>query len=84
MIKNLIKSFKGFDKTTNKILKYGLYFCFALCILSGFILITYNLIFASPYLYYIGLSLFKLSLVFGIEFIICSLVVDGIKKEMSN
>lgn len=84
MIKNLITSFKNFDKKTNKILKYGLYFCFILCTISIFILITYNFIFAIPFLYYIGLSLFKLSLVFGIEFIICSLVVDGIKKEMSN
>ena len=82
MIKNLINSFKNFDKITHKILKYGLEFCFTLSIISVIILLTYNFIFAIPFLYYIGLSLFKLSLVFGIEFIICSLVVDGIKKQI--
>ena len=82
MIKNLINSFKSFDKITHKILKHGLEFCFALSMISIIILLTYNLIFATPSLYYIGISLFKLSLVFGIEFIICSIVVDGIKKQM--
>ena len=82
MIKNLINSFKSFDKVTYKILKYGLEFCFTLSMISVIILLTYNLIFATPSLYYIGISLFKLSLVFGIEFIICSIVVDGIKKQM--
>ncbi len=82
MIKNLINSFKNFDKITHKILKYGLEFCFTLSIISVIILLTYNFIFAIPFLYYIGISLFKLSLVFGIEFIICSLVVDGIKKQI--
>ena len=82
MIKNLIKNFKNFDKITYKILKCGLAFCFILCIISVIILFTYNLVFAVPILYYIGISLFKLSLVFGIEFIICSFVADGIKKQM--
>ena len=82
MIKNLINSFKSFDKVTHRILKYGLEFCFALSMISVIILLTYNLIFATPSLYYIGISLFKLSLVFGIEFIICSIVVDSIKKQM--
>ena len=82
MIKNLINSFKSFDKVTHRILKYGLEFCFALSMISIIILLTYNLIFATPSLYYIGISLFKLSLIFGIEFIICSIVVDGIKKQM--
>lgn len=82
MIKNLINCFKSFDKVTHRILKYGLEFCFTLSTISVIILLTYNLIFATPALYYIGISLFKLSLVFGIEFIICSIVVDGIKKQM--
>lgn len=82
MIKNLVKSFKNFDKITHKILKYGLEFCFALCIISVIFLLTYNLIFSAPFLYYIGISLFKLSIVFGIEFIVCSFIVDGIKKQI--
>lgn len=82
MIKNLISNFKNFDKITNKILKNGLKFCFALCIISVFLLLTYILFFASPFLYYLGISCFKLSITFGVEFIICSFVSDGIKKQM--
>ena len=82
MFKVLKNSFKNFDKITNKILKSGLKFCFILCMISVFILLTYNLIFSTPILYYIGINLFKLSLIFGIEFIICYFVTDGIKKQL--
>lgn len=82
MLKKLIENFKNFDKITFKILKHGLNFCFIICVLSVFTLLTYELIFTSPLIYYIGISLFRLSLIFGIEFIICSFVVDGIKKQL--
>ena len=81
MLKILIDKFKNFEKITYKIMTYGLEFCFSLCMISVIILITYNFIFTSPILFYIGLSLFKLSLTFCIEFIICALVVDSIKKH---
>ena len=81
MLKNLINTFKELDKLTFKIMKYGLKFCFAICILSVIILGTYNLFGLSPFLYYIGISLLRISIIFGIEFIICGLVVDGIKKQ---
>ena len=80
MFKKLIENFKGFEKITYKIMKSGLRFCFALCLISVFILLTYNLNFHSPDIYYIGISLFKLSLVFGTEFVICAFVADGRKK----
>ena len=82
MIKNLIDNLKNLDKKNYKILIYGLRFCFTLCIISCIILITYNITFTSPFLYYIGISLFRLSIIFGIEFIICSLITDKIKKQM--
>ncbi len=82
MIKKIIDTFKHFDKKTSKIMRYGLQFCFVLCIVSVFILFTYNVTFHSPFMYYIGISLFKLSLTFAIEFVVCGLVVDGIKKQM--
>lgn len=80
MFKKLIENLKGFEKITYKIMKSGLRFCFALCLISVFILLTYNLNFHSPDIYYIGISLFKLSLVFGTEFVICAFVADGLKK----
>lgn len=83
MLHLLINNFKHFDKITNKILKYGLIFCFFINIVSTFILLTYTFIFSIPILYNIGIAFFRLSLTFGVEFIICSFVVDQIKKEMS-
>ena len=81
MFKKFINIFKGLDKLTFKIMKNGLKFCFVICILSVLILATYNLSILSPFLYYIGIALFRLSIIFAIEFIICGLVVDGIKKQ---
>ena len=34
------------------------------------------------FLFYVGFVLFRLSLIFGIEFVICGIVVDGIKKQI--
>jgi len=82
MFKKIIEGYHNFEKITYKILKSGLKFCFALCIISVSILLTYNLLSLSPYIYHIGISLFKLSLIFGTEFIICGFVADGIKKQM--
>ena len=82
MLKKIINNFNHLDKLTFKIMKYGLTFCFAICILSISILFTYDFAFPSPFMYYIGINLFKLSLIFGIEFVICGFIVDGIKKQM--
>ncbi len=81
-MKSIINSLKNLDKLTYKIMKYGLKICFGICILSILVLLTYETISFSPNLYYIGLSLFKLSLIFSIEFIICGIVVDSIKKQI--
>jgi len=51
-------------------------------IIAIIILLTYNFFFAYPIIYYIGLTLFRLSLIFGIEFIICGFITDGIKKQI--
>lgn len=82
MFKTILENYKKFEKITHKILKYGLKFCFILCLISVSILLTYNLNFHYPYMYYIGISLFRLSLIFSIEFIICGFVVDSIKKQL--
>lgn len=81
-MKNIINSFKNLDKLTYKIMKHGLKACFGICIFSILILLTYETISFSPDLYYIGLLLFKLSSIFGIEFIVCGIVVDSIKKQL--
>lgn len=82
MIKKIVNLYKELDKLTFKILKHGLEFCFCLCILSILVLFTYESINSTPTLYYIGLSLFRLSIIWSIEFIICAIVVDSIKKQL--
>ena len=82
MFKKIYDNYKNFEKITHKILKVGLEFCLFLCVLSVSILLTYKLFIHSPLIYYIGINLFRLSLIFGIEFIICSFITDGIKKQL--
>lgn len=82
MIKKIKNTFKGFEIITKKIIKNGLKFCFTLCLISLIVLLTYNFILTAPILYYIGINLFRLGLIFAIEFIICGFVSDSIKKQM--
>ena len=81
MFKKILNTYKSFEKTTNFIIKIGLKFCKFLCLISMTILVTY-LISKALFLYYIGIMIFRLSVVFCIEFIICGFVVDGIKKQL--
>ena len=82
MINNIINSFKNLDKLVKKIMKIGLKFCSILGMISLIILVTYNLSFTIPIVFTIGLILFKLSLIFGVEFIICGFAADRIKKQI--
>ena len=82
MIKKFINTYKNLDVKTLKILKSGLIFSFIICLLSIFLLLSYIFFFAFPTIYYIGLLMFQLSLSFAIEFIICAIVVDFIKKNI--
>ena len=82
MINNIINNFKNLDRLVKKIMKQGLKFCSILGVISLIILVTYNLSFTIPILYTIGFILFKLSLIFGVEFIICGFAADKIKKQL--
>ena len=82
MLKELFNNFKNLDKLTFKIMNYGLKFCLTVCFISISILFIYNFAFSSPFIYYIGINLFKVSIIFAIEFVICGFVVDGIKKQL--
>ena len=82
MIKKIITYYKKLDKTTYKILYKGLKFCFILAFFSAILLLSYMLFFEIPLIYYIGINIFKLSLIFSVEFIICGFVVDSIKKQL--
>ena len=83
MVKKIINSFKTLDKTATKIMKTGIKYCFFISIISSFILLFYNFFNTSPIVFYIGLSIFKLSLTFTVEFIICAFSIDFIKRELT-
>lgn len=82
MIKQIINIFTSLDKTTIKIMKNGIIICSIFAILSCALLLTYLLVNKSLNLYYIGLSILKLSISFIIDFIICGIVVENIKKQV--
>ena len=82
MFRKIFNSFKSLDKLTKLIMGYGIKFCLLICIISLTILLTYNISYTLPILFTIGFILFKLSLIFGIEFVICGFIVDGIKKQI--
>ena len=84
MFKSLIERYKNLEKITYKIMKNGFKFSFLLTLVSLLLLITYILFYHAPLLYYVGISVFKLSLTFAVEFFICGMVVDTIKKQMVN
>lgn len=76
------KTFIDLDKLTKKIITNGLRFCSVIGIIALSILLTYNLSITIPFLFNLGFLLFKLSMIFAVEFIICGIVVDSIKKQL--
>ena len=82
MVKKIVNSFKNLEKLTYKIMQNGFKFCFIINAISMCTLFAYELINHSPFLYHIGITLFKLILILGVEFIVCGFVIDGIKKQI--
>ena len=82
MFNKIIDCFKNLDKLTKLIMNNGLKFCLFLGLISISVLVTYNFSLTIPILFYVGFILFRLSLIFGIEFVICGIVVDRIKKQI--
>ena len=80
MLNYFRKSFLGLNKKTKQILKNGWKFCILICIISLTLLVIYNIFIHSLLFYRLGILLFKLSMVFATEFLICGYVVDSIKK----
>ena len=82
MIDKMKYTFDNLEQQTKKIIKAGVKFCFILCIISLIILLTYDFAIDSPQLFDIGIALFKMSSIFSIEFLICGIVVDSLKKNL--
>ena len=82
MFKNIVNLFKELDIKVKKIMKYGFIFSLCFCLVATIILLTYETVYASPDLYYIGLQMIQTGLSFMIEFIVCGVAVDKIKKQL--
>lgn len=83
MILKIINKFKNLDTKVLHIMKNGFKFSFIVCILSVCILIAYQTISPLPTVYDIGTTLFRTSLMFFGDFIICGVAFDTIKKQMA-
>ena len=82
IINMLINKFKNLDKKVKKLMDIGIKSSFVLCVISTLFLFTYQKIYSTPNLYYIGLSLLQTSLMFVCTFILCGFGFDTIKKEL--
>ena len=83
MINKIFNYLKKVDTATYKIMKKGLFFCLILSLVSSLVLLIYITLSPNLDIYYIGLSLFKLSCYLGVEFVVCGLVVDTLKKQLT-
>jgi len=79
-MQKMISELKNLDKDTFKIMKYGLFFCNLITLIALAILVTYIFLGSSLY-YHLGLTLMKSSFIFAVEFVICGIVVDFIRKH---
>ena len=80
----LLLEFKKIEPSILLIMKSGLKFSFWVNIIANLILLTYDFVYTSPQIYYIGISLFRTSLFFMVGFIICGFAFSEIKKEIKN
>lgn len=80
-MKKIKTLFENLDKTDLKIMKIGIKFCFYILMFSIFLLSIYLFV-HNIFLYNLGLAIFKLSTYFAIEFIICGIVADIVKKQI--
>ena len=79
-MQKIISELKNLDKDTFKIMNYGLLFCSLLALIAVVILLTYIFL-GYNFLYPLGLTLMKSSFIFAVEFVICGIVVDFIRKN---
>ena len=78
-----IKSlFNNLDKTDLKIMKIGLKICFGILMFAIILLTFYLFAIHNFFLYELGLTILKLSFYFFVEFIICGIVADKVKKQL--
>lgn len=79
-MQKIILGLKNLDKDTYKIMRYGLLFCTCIALIAVAILLIYIFL-GSCFFYHFGLALLESSFIFAVEFVICGIVVDFIRKK---
>ena len=79
-MQKMFSELKNLDTDTLKIMKYGLFFCGSIALVSVAVLLTYIFL-GSSFFYHLGLTLMKSSFTFAVEFVVCGIVVDFIRKR---
>ena len=79
-MQKIILELKNLDKDTYKIMKYGFLFSGLVALAAIAVLLCYIFLGVS-FLYHLGILLIESSFTFAVEFIICGIVVDFIRKQ---
>ena len=79
-MQKIISELKNLDKDTLKIMNYGLFFCTCIALAAVLVLLTYIFL-GSVFFYRFGIALLQCSFTFSVEFVICGIVVDFIRKK---
>lgn len=70
------------DKTDLKIMEFGLKICLGILLFSVMLLSFYLNASHNVFLYELGITIFRISTYIAVEFVVCGIVVDTIKKEI--
>ena len=68
------------DKSISKIMRNGINFSFFICILALITLFVHKNFYISHVLYDASIMLFQAGLLFAIQFFICGITIDTVKK----
>ncbi len=82
MINFIVNKFKNLDLKVKNIMKCGFIFSLLFCFISILVLYTYHTTYTIPLIFTVGTILFRTSLMFFVDFIICGIAFDTIKKQM--
>ena len=81
-MERLLLELKKMDSSILFLMRSGVKFSCFVNLIANIILLTYDFIYTSPMVYYIGISLFRTSLFFMVGFIICGFAFSKITKEL--
>lgn len=79
----IYKYYSNFNFKIKKILSFGFVFSLLILLFSAFILSTYFSTYTNPILYYVGISVFKLSIIYLVTFICFSFAFNKILDDIT-